>query len=135
MPGVQKYVQTAAEVASAMAFLHSKDVLHSDLSSSNVLLSKQAAEGGQEACTVAKVGSDVLPPAPPPPSHLVPPWELYMVCARVWGEDCVTLRAQAGCPSHGMTLQLIVQHEQGLVGQPCGLRSHSVEFPLTPGCL
>jgi len=55
VPDVQKCVRTAAEIASAMAFLHSKDILHSDLSSSNVLLSKQAVPGTQDDRTVAKV--------------------------------------------------------------------------------
>jgi len=57
VPDVQKCVRTAAEIASAMAFLHSKDILHSDLSSSNVLLSKQAVPGTQDDRTVAKVGA------------------------------------------------------------------------------
>jgi serine/threonine protein kinase len=35
---VQKCVNTAAEIASAMAYLHSKAILHNDLNGNNVLL-------------------------------------------------------------------------------------------------
>ena len=44
VPDVQKSVQTAVEIASAMAYLHSCDILHSDLSSNNILLSRHVED-------------------------------------------------------------------------------------------
>ena len=52
VPDVQKSVQTAVEIASAMAYLHSCDILHSDLSSSNILLSRHPQDDSR---VVAKV--------------------------------------------------------------------------------
>ena len=40
VPDIQKCIQTAVEIASAMAYLHSCDILHSDLSANNILLAK-----------------------------------------------------------------------------------------------
>ena len=59
VPDLQKCMRTATEIASAMAFLHSKDILHSDLSSSNVLLSRQHGSQGDDHI-VAKVGSHII---------------------------------------------------------------------------
>lgn len=52
VPDVQKCVQTAAEIASAMAYLHENDILHNVLCPNNVLLSK-VSQGGDRV--VAKV--------------------------------------------------------------------------------
>ena len=41
---MQALLQTALEVAQAMAYLHSKDVIHADLTGNNVLLTKSAAD-------------------------------------------------------------------------------------------
>jgi len=38
VPHVQKCLHTAGEIASAMAYLHSKDILHADLNGNNVLM-------------------------------------------------------------------------------------------------
>ena len=58
IPDLQKCVQTAIEIASAMAFLHQNNILHSDLTSSNVLLSRDDSRCG--TALVAKVCSSVL---------------------------------------------------------------------------
>jgi len=57
IPDVQKCVQTAAEVASAMAHLHSRDIVHNDLNGNNVLLSKSSQSDDR---IVAKVDTEDL---------------------------------------------------------------------------
>ena len=52
VPDVPKILQTAAEIAGAMAYLHSHDVLHSDLNGNNILLSS----GDDSLDFTAKVG-------------------------------------------------------------------------------
>ena len=54
MPDVPKILQTAAEVAEAMAYLHSHDVLHSDLNGNNILLSSGGPDDSPDF--TAKVG-------------------------------------------------------------------------------
>ena len=55
VPDVPKILQTATEVAEAMAYLHSHDVLHSDLNGNNILLSSGAGPDDSLDFT-AKVG-------------------------------------------------------------------------------
>lgn len=56
-PNLPALLVTAYEIASAMRYLHSHNILHGDLTSGNVLLASQKAVPGDERGFAAKVRS------------------------------------------------------------------------------
>ena len=83
VPDIAKCMQTAREVASAMAYLHGQNMLHSDLNGNNILLSMS-----DQNELVAKV-------------HLCPGWKAYVKVFPVSTSRKMPMEASASKSSLG----------------------------------
>jgi hypothetical protein len=73
-PQVRSLLLTALEVASALAYLHSRSILHGDLSSNNILITSSTAGAPADGPAAGGLrGSSCMPPAAPRRAPRLPP--------------------------------------------------------------